>query len=145
MEPNKRQKVADSSALTSSDDGVVQWLTDNGAGIKDLKWHRGPMGFSVLAARDLSEGDVVATLPNNLVLTTEIAWESEAGKILKDAGVECSDEMMLWVYMAIERGGKGHWAPYLNALPDAAPIPTTWEEDFLHEQLAGTSLYTQVK
>eukprot|EP00961_Rhodomonas_salina_P285186 3853593-Rhodomonas_salina.1 len=144
MESNKRKKV-DPHGLTSVDEEAVRWLIENNAGLKDLQCHRGPMGMSVLAARDLAKGDLVVTLPNSLVLTAEIAWESEAGNIVRDAGIECSDEMMLWVYMAIERGGKGHWAPYLNALPDTAPIPTTWEEDFLMEELGGTSLYSIVK
>jgi len=74
------------------------------------------------------------------------AWESELGAAVKKSGVEVTDLMMLWVFMAHGRTeGTNDWGPYLRSLPqEPAGIPNTWEEDFCAQELSGTPLFSQV-
>ncbi|XP_062113846.1 ribosomal lysine N-methyltransferase 3-like [Humulus lupulus] len=99
-------------------------------------------GISVTALRDISEGDVVATIPKLACLTVQ----TTGARDLIEASY-LDGNLALSVAIMYERslGQRSPWAPYLNVLPYQECLPFVWTPQEVKTLLCGTELRKTVK
>jgi len=137
--------------LSREEEDIIAWLREEGCELSNVTFGHTEMGFSVFAAHDAGAEQVMAMVAHTAVLTAEKAWDSALGEAIRGSGVECSDEMMLFMYMAegrLETPSKkplNKWQKYLHSMPDTAEIPSTWQADVCERELKGTTLYSMVQ
>ncbi|KAJ9171045.1 hypothetical protein P3X46_019096 [Hevea brasiliensis] len=122
-----------------------RWMNSQG-----IEWSSDAIGFidtpeqgvSVKALRDLTEGEVAATIPKAACLTIKT---SGARDLIRAA---CLDGCLgLSVALMYEKslGNKSPWAAYLQLLPDRECLPLVWTLDEVDHLLPGTELHKIVK
>ncbi|KAK1300635.1 hypothetical protein QJS10_CPB13g00894 [Acorus calamus] len=108
----------------------------------DLVDAGGDDGVSVVAARDVAEGEVVASIPKRACLTVRTCAASE---VIEAAGI--AGQLGLSAALMHERGlgEASEWYGYLQMLPRRAYVPLTWTVGEVDELLKGTELQKIVK
>ena len=104
-------------------------------------------------AGGFNPGDRIASLPQRCVLSARSAEESALGVAVRAAAASmgptcaalCTEEVVLWVFMAVGRVDTAHpWHPYLASLPAESPEPTCWPQA-LRDGLASTPVGASVQ
>ena len=152
MPPKKRKQAAaaataDELHLAPSTVALLGWLSECGTeGLDQLSVRPTADGLGVFAKRSFSPGDRIASLPQRCVLSARAAEDSELGRAVRTAASAmgptcealCTEEVMLWVYMAVGRVDPAHpWHAYLASLPATSPEPACWPQE-LRDALAAT-------
>lgn len=109
---------------------LLRWLTGRGARAAPLAIAPDPLaGRAVVAAADIADGSAVLSVPRPLLLTTDVARASAAGRALGDA----TEHALLAAYLLHERRDAGSsLRPYLDALPASFPTcPLFYGDDDL--------------
>lgn len=98
-------------------------------------------GISVIALCDLTEGDVVATIPKTACLTVKT---SGARDIIDSAGL--GGYLGLSVALMYERSllHDSPWYGYFQLLPHQEPLPFLWSPHEIDSLLSGTELHKVV-
>ena len=96
--------------------------------------HRG-----VVATADLDIGQIIVNIPRHLILTQEVAKESEIGQLMKAAGLKLDHDALLAAFVLQVQSAPeyvkdikqpGFWKPYIDSLPqDFSNVPLFWDEE----------------
>lgn len=121
-------------------DGLAKWLKDNGVHLRGARIAPSPRGgIGVIASEPLTEGAVLFTLPDALVLRPHGAL----GEVLAHAGISGWAALALTIASELALGDDSLWAGYLCFLPAAGDsllhLPMLWEPDEL-TRLQGTGV-----
>jgi histone-lysine N-methyltransferase SETD3 len=112
----------------------LRWMEENGATFPSMTIKMGQRSRQVHATRSLLPDELVLHIPVNLMITTEVARQSESGKLLEGLGdnVEPADYIAAYLLQAKREGG--FWAPYVDMLPtDFSHNPLLFSEAELAE------------
>jgi len=140
-----------SKRLKRNYNDLFAWLGELGAKTCHLGVESdGDAGDCVKLIENVVVGQPSVVVPHECVLTVEKAWTSELGAKVKRCGQECSNELMLWLFMAQGRACKSSsssscWGCYLTSLPETADIPAAWSNARFEHELQGTPLHSVVK
>eukprot|EP00936_MAST-01D_sp_MAST-1D-sp1_P001856 g1856.t1 len=90
MSASKRQKTETEAHEKSSEENeclyLFDWVRACGGLVSDgIEMRSCPAGRGVFAARDMAEGELLLSLPPEIVLTTQVALETPVGRILASA------------------------------------------------------------
>ena len=147
--PKRKHTSAAPDELDPKTAALIAWLRSSGAeGLDDLVIRPDGTsgGLGVFAKRNFKAGARIASLPQSCVLSARAAEESELGKAVRAAASAmgptceslCTEEIVLWVFLAVGRVDAAHpWHAYLAALPGLSPEPTCWPAA-LRQELAAT-------
>ncbi|XP_078182167.1 SET domain-containing protein [Carex rostrata] len=122
-----------------------RWMRSNGVECSDalaLVDDPSTKSISVLSISDLSEGDLVATIPKSACLTMLTCGAREVIETAGLAGV-----LGLTVALMYERalGPASQWYDYFGVLPERECVPLVWSDEEVESLLAGTELDKIVK
>ncbi|KAF7732051.1 hypothetical protein EC973_007156 [Apophysomyces ossiformis] len=130
------------TAFKERGDAFWQWLQKNGASLSDglafKDYSDENAGRGVVAMKDFKEGDVLFSIPRNLLLS------EYTSKLRKVEGMdEVLDGMTGWnpliLSMMYEYHIDSFWKPYLDILPRVFSTPIFWGQEDLRE-LEGTDI-----
>ena len=153
--PRKRKHASqrDEPPLAPATTALLAWLSKCGTeGLDQLSVRPTADGLGVFANRAFAPGDRIASLPQRCVLSARGAEESELGRAMRTAAsamgptceVLCTEEVVLWTYMAVGRVDASHpWHAYLASLPATSPEPASWPQE-LRDALAATPVGASV-
>lgn len=157
MSSRKRARTAAPEEPTSNiRSSLLSWLESCGAeGLDRLRLAEDPSsgGIGAFARRNINKGEVIASIPQRCVLSTRAAENSDLGKAVRAAAVRfgpqsamlCTDEVLLWICMAVGRVQNSHpWHAYLASLPEQSPDPACWPLQ-LRAELNGTPVGASVQ
>ena len=128
-----------------------------GGGASKLRFGAVPgfQGASAIATVRIESGETVATLPERLVMSSEVArrripelgTQRAAAQQLTETAL---DRAAVWCLLIHERslGTRSPWAPYISVLPKRASITTPtlhMDEEGVGAELAGTRLLEAVR
>ncbi|XP_074311658.1 ribosomal lysine N-methyltransferase 3 [Silene latifolia] len=99
-------------------------------------------GISVFSTRDLSEGDLIATIPKISCLTIK---NSGASEMIEAVGLEGSFGLSVAIMYERSLGSDSPWSGYLQLLPFQEELPLVWSLDELDRFLCGTELHKTLK
>jgi hypothetical protein len=116
----------------------VLWLKRQGARLEGVRLHSSEHGTSVVSTRAIHEREVVAAVPERLVMSM-ITLRSSATDALVEHGFRPAAVLQLAVAAERALGPASTWYPYLATLPESEDLPLVWSAA---EQrwLAGTGL-----
>lgn len=107
---------------------------------------------TIVAAADISEGDVILRVPNDLIVTLKSVFEDEAVAELLTTG-KLSELACLTLYLMYEKkeGKKSRWYHYIKELDkqrargqQGAKSPLLWDEGQVEEYLRGSPVQQDV-
>eukprot|EP01129_Flabellula_baltica_P006640 TRINITY_DN2500_c0_g1_i1.p1 TRINITY_DN2500_c0_g1~~TRINITY_DN2500_c0_g1_i1.p1 ORF type:complete len:517 (-),score=131.08 TRINITY_DN2500_c0_g1_i1:26-1516(-) len=125
----------------------IQWLGENGVPIQDdldviFNHHEGH-GF--IAKRDYEEGELIASVPLDLMMTNKTALEgSVALLVAKDNLFQQIDSLPLALHLITERYKlRSKWRQYIDTLPKAIRLPLFWNSEKI-QLLKGSPTFIDV-
>ncbi|CAI7809615.1 unnamed protein product [Closterium sp. NIES-53] len=86
--------------------------------------------MSMVAGRDVQEGEVLLTIPQSLWITAEVAAEEMPPHT---GPVNIQVAMVAWLLREKARGRQSEWWPYIDILPPYVPLPSRFRNDSLDE------------
>lgn len=98
----------------------VQWLEDLGARVDGVEVaDYGPQGLGLRVTKALGQGDLVISVPQKAMMTTDTARASSIGSLIeRDPLLQTMPNVALAVHLLIERNSPASlWEPYINTLP----------------------------
>ncbi|RWW03203.1 hypothetical protein GW17_00033653 [Ensete ventricosum] len=95
-------------------------------------------GISVRAVCDLTEGDLVATIPKSACLTIRT---SGARDMIESAGLAGYLGLVVALMFERSRGPASPWQGYLQLLPERECVPLVWSLQEVDTFLSGTELH----
>eukprot|EP00931_Biecheleriopsis_adriatica_P095030 TRINITY_DN6865_c0_g1_i1.p1 TRINITY_DN6865_c0_g1~~TRINITY_DN6865_c0_g1_i1.p1 ORF type:complete len:478 (+),score=96.65 TRINITY_DN6865_c0_g1_i1:54-1487(+) len=150
---NKRPHDEATHAQGAPVHAVLDWLRFHGAsGLEKFRVGVVSMNGSredelgIFARENIAPGQVLASVPQDCVLSADKAKCSNIGKTCLEvlAEGEASDEFIFLLWLMIGRADKSHpMHTYLNGLPVEAPTPMAWPPR-LRAMLSGTNLGVMV-
>lgn len=149
---SKRPRSSDEVSVNTS---LLSWLESSGAqGIDGLHIAAdGDGGIGAFARHAIQQGQLIAAIPQRCVLSVHAAEESALGRAVRAAAKRLdsahaallTDEVLLWIYMAVGRMDPAHpWHAYLASLPSQSPDPACWPAA-LRDELNGTPVGASVR
>ncbi|KAI8804258.1 hypothetical protein BJ742DRAFT_871969 [Cladochytrium replicatum] len=170
----KRIKSGEISSHENSCEIMIQWGRENGAFIDNILLQEPSDNFKddhktyrgAYAKKRISPNEIVASIPEKLIITETICRASQPGRALekylekhpermaKLTDVDpfaCSVSYMV-AFMIYERfenlsgdesalPSASFFAPYLCALPETYSLPLWWPEEMVDKELGGTNLH----
>jgi hypothetical protein len=113
---------------------LMSWLVLQGVHVDpciEIRFSPGS-GFGVFAKRArvaCSCPGPLVQIPQHLALSLSVARASGLGRKL--SALQASDPFILWSFIALGRVQSSHkWHPYLSCLPDVAPDPVGWPDEW---------------
>ena len=90
-------------------------------------------GRGLMACKKLNTGDLVISVPEEMLITTKTAKQSEIGKQLTQLHVQLNSLVLLCVFILYEkyRGKSSFWYPYISTLPRSFNTPAYFSEEEL--------------
>ncbi|XP_062113845.1 ribosomal lysine N-methyltransferase 3-like isoform X2 [Humulus lupulus] len=139
--------AATTTTTTSSSRRVrafKRWMKSQGVDCSDaLQLCDSPLqGISVRALCDLTEGDVVATIPKLACLTVRTTG---ARDLIEASSFDGTLALSVAIMYERSLGQRSPWAPYLNAMPYQECLPLVWTPQEVDSFLCGTELHKTVK
>ncbi|RWW50181.1 hypothetical protein BHE74_00043584 [Ensete ventricosum] len=98
-------------------------------------------GISVRAVCDLTEGDLVATIPKSACLTIRT---SGARDMIESAGLAGYLGLVVALMFERSRGPASPWQGYLQLLPERECVPLVWSLQEVDTFLSGTELHMRL-
>ncbi|KAM5179916.1 SET domain-containing protein 4 [Mantella aurantiaca] len=145
MKPNKgrtgrrrRRKRVEASAVNQSCDiryvRLRKWLKDRGFHDSQLRTAHFPdTGRGLMTTRLLQPGDLIISLPESCLLTTDTVLKSYLGDYIRRWRPPISPLLALCTFLVTERyaGDRSTWKPYLDVLPSSYDCPVYWEPEIV--------------
>ncbi|CAL9131133.1 unnamed protein product [Musa textilis] len=120
-----------------------RWMRSHGIDCSDaLELDDAGGGISVRAVCDLTEGDLVATIPKSACLTVRT---SGARDMIESAGLAGFLGLVVALMYERSRGPASPWQGYLQLLPERECVPLVWSLQEVDTFLSGTELHKAVK
>ncbi|PIK41445.1 putative SET domain-containing protein 4-like isoform X2 [Apostichopus japonicus] len=90
-------------------------------------------GRGLMATKSIKPGDVIVSIPSNLLITSQVVLRSELKDVLKIFPVKLTARLLLCAFVIYERqkGPSSFWAPYIGCLPDAFSTPSYFTSEEL--------------
>ncbi|KAG8450232.1 hypothetical protein GDO86_002759 [Hymenochirus boettgeri] len=87
-----------------------------------------------MATRTLKPGDLIISLPEQCLITTETVLESYLGKYIRVWTPPVSPLLALCTFLITERyfGDRSLWKPYLDTLPSTYSCPVYWSPEIVN-------------
>ena len=87
-----------------------------------------------MACKKLTSGDLVISVPEEMLITAKTAEQSDIGKQLTQLHVRLKPLLMLCVFILYEkrRGKSSFWHPYISTLPKSFNTPAYFNEEELN-------------
>ncbi len=107
-------------ALANPSEELEKWLLANGARIEKLKVVSHTDSFrEVQAAQDIESGELIITIPRQLLITTKTAQATPVGEIVKSHCTLYSHQSHMALFLVIEKlkGAESFLAPNINIFP----------------------------
>ena len=110
----------------ASRDAFTNWLDSKKVTLGAVAvGHFSRTGRGVVATRDIDEGEIVARVPDDAVLTTETsavreALEAFAGEDGRESPRLEKELLVIAVMCELRAGAKSSWFPYLSVVYDGA-------------------------
>lgn len=91
-------------------------------------------GRGLMACKKLTSGDLVISVPEEMLITAKTAEQSDIGKQLTQLHVRLKPLLMLCVFILYEnhRGKSSFWHPYISTLPKSFNTPAYFNEEELN-------------
>ncbi|XP_018416991.1 PREDICTED: SET domain-containing protein 4 [Nanorana parkeri] len=145
MKPNKgrtgrwrkRKHVAVPAVNQSCDIRYVElrkWLKDRGFHDSQLRTAHFPdTGRGLMTTSLLQPGDMIISLPESCLLTTDTVLKSYLGDHIRRWRPPISPLVALCTFLVAERyfGDRSLWKPYLDVLPSSYSCPLCWEPEMV--------------
>jgi N-lysine methyltransferase SETD6 len=93
--------------------------------------------ISIISICDLSEGDLVATIPKSACLTIRTCGARE---VIELGGLAGSLGLAVAVMYERALGPASQWYDYFGVCPERECVPLLWSDDEVDRLLAGTEL-----
>ncbi|KAE8621513.1 hypothetical protein XENTR_v10004860 [Xenopus tropicalis] len=90
-------------------------------------------GRGLMATRDLQPGELIISLPDSCLITTETVLQSYLGKYIRTWSPPVSPLLALCTFLIAERVARERspWKPYLDVLPSSYSCPVYWESEII--------------
>lgn len=87
-----------------------------------------------MACKKLTSGDLVISVPEEMLITAKTSEQSDIGKQLTQLHVRLKPLLMLCVFILYEkhRGKSSFWHPYISTLPKSFNTPAYFNEEELN-------------
>jgi len=154
---NKIQKKSDSDNLADINI-FLSWLNENGAHMENIRLeYLSEFNRTAILKKDLKAGEVIASIPQSLIITQEIAEDSVVGrtitKYLENQPEEVKDLTLsgriylcsFLIYEKYETKEKSPFSRYLWTLPEEYDDPLWWTEEQIQLELDETNLSYYIK
>lgn len=154
---NKIQKKGDSDNLADIN-VFLTWLNENGAHMENIRLeYLSEFNRTAILKKDLKAGEVIASIPQSLIITQEIAEDSVVGrtitKYLENQPEEVKDLTLsgriylcsFLIYEKYETKEKSPFSRYLWTLPEEYDDPLWWTEEQIQLELDETNLSYYIK
>eukprot|EP00011_Vannellida_sp_DIVA3-517-6-12_P005687 CAMPEP_0114619382 /NCGR_PEP_ID=MMETSP0168-20121206/8186_1 /TAXON_ID=95228 ORGANISM="Vannella sp., Strain DIVA3 517/6/12" /NCGR_SAMPLE_ID=MMETSP0168 /ASSEMBLY_ACC=CAM_ASM_000044 /LENGTH=476 /DNA_ID=CAMNT_0001830551 /DNA_START=166 /DNA_END=1596 /DNA_ORIENTATION=+ len=120
---------------------LTQWLGENGVDVASfpvaIAADIGQEGSGLVARRDLTEGELLVSIPERLLLSLQSADENGVGELkAKVLDAIPSVKLALHLWMELQKP-KSFWKPYIDSLPRTLSLPIFWTVEEL-QSLRGT-------
>ncbi|KAM8976988.1 SET domain-containing protein 4 [Pelodytes ibericus] len=118
---------------------LCKWLKERGFQDNSLRAEEfADTGRGLATTGSLQPGDLIISLPEKCLITTDTALHSDLGKYIRQWIPPVSPLLALCTFLLTERhaGDQSQWKPYLALLPQTYSCPAYWEPelvDFLPE------------
>lgn len=111
----------------------LQWFKDIGGVANGVGLKRFPgMGTGVLATHDVSEDDVVLSVPMKWVVCRDMLNERDDAVSVAVRSIKADDDMVAaWLMAQRFLGVESAFQPYIEALPTHVPLPNTFSKNEL--------------
>lgn len=112
---------------------LLEWAKRNGISLGKLRPAYFPAtGRGLMTCRKLNSGDLVISVPEEMLITAKTVGQSDIGKQL--AKLSLKPLLMLCVFILYEkhRGKSSFWHPYISALPSSFNTPAFFNEEELN-------------
>ncbi|KAM4700983.1 SET domain-containing protein 4 [Discoglossus pictus] len=88
-------------------------------------------GRGLMATRFLQPGELIISLPETCLITTDTVLQSYLGKYITGWSPPISPLLALCTYLITERyaGGNSQWKPYVDLLPSTYSCPVYWDPE----------------
>eukprot|EP00808_Paulinella_micropora_P031627 g5082.t1 len=123
MKAQEKLKAEDKTVISPDNDkfdNLITWLKDGGAAFPNLIMKFYTVDYrGVHARRRLEKDELILSVPLPLIITTEVAKESDIGQRIKNSGCQLySDHSWLAAFLLQEKyNATSKWRPYLDILP----------------------------
>lgn len=145
MKPNKgrtgrrrKRKQLEVPAVNQSCDiryiKLRKWLKDRGFHDSQLRTAHFPdTGRGLMTTCLLQPGDLIISLPESCLLTTDTVLKSYLGDYIRRWRPPISPLLALCTFLVTERyaGDRSLWKPYLDVLPNSYSCPVYWESEIV--------------
>lgn len=124
-------------------DNLTSWMTENGARIEGVELGEfDGYGYGLKALRDVKEGDFMISVPRKLMMTTDLARNSELESLVRnDTLLMHMPNIILALFLLLEKfKGSSFWEPYIKALPSSYTTVMYFTPQEL-EALKGSPIY----
>ncbi|KAJ3242833.1 hypothetical protein HDU78_001092 [Chytriomyces hyalinus] len=155
----KRKHCGSTDANSSTTETLLKWAENNGAIVSNMRFtDTGASLRGVSAACHISQGKIIASVPEKLILSYTTATASSVGTIINSFLLASPAETQLLeskgdpfarqvftlsCYLAHEQFHveSSFWQPYLESLPSDFNLPISWPLLELNALLSGTNLH----
>ena len=118
---------------------LFKWAKQNGISFGKLR----PANFfqtgrGLMTSKKLRSGDLVVSVPENMLITSKTAEKSKIGqelvKLQLNSNPVLSAKQLLCIFILYEkyRGSKSFWHPYISTLPKYFNTPAYFNEEEIH-------------
>ncbi|KAF8778810.1 SET domain-containing protein 4-like [Argiope bruennichi] len=130
----RRKKKHDIATTSENDNSATQkfnslckWMAENGyKSKKKLRPKNFPdTGRGLMTEEKICSGDIIISIPQNLLITSELVLKSELGEFFKLYCPNASGHQILSVFLMFERakGKASIWYHYIESVPMSYNIP----------------------
>jgi len=136
----------------------LEWLNENGAHMENIRLeYLTEFNRYAILKKDLKAGEIIASIPQSLIITQEIAEDSVIGrtitKYLENQPNEIKDLTLsgriylcsFLIYEKYETKEKSPFSRYLWTLPEEYDDPLWWNEEQIQLELDETNLSYYIK
>ncbi|KAJ8030597.1 SET domain-containing protein 4 [Holothuria leucospilota] len=132
----KQRKLVNSENISHERKHIElqQWLSQNGVKYHHLR----PANFKttgrgLMTVKAYKDGDVIISIPKKLLITTQVALESELKDVIVRFPKKLTARLIICAFLIIEKmkGSSSFWAPYIRCLPESFDTPAYFTEEEL--------------
>lgn len=124
-------------------ENLTKWMLENGAKIEGIELAEfDGYGYGLKAIRDVKDGDFMISVPRKLMMTTDLARNSELEYLVRnDTLLMHMPNIILALFLLLEKfKPSSFWEPYIKALPKSYSTVMYFTPQEL-EALKGSPIY----